>query len=309
MTTTTQQIPSNPAQRLADKILVRTNNGRDLIDLIHDIAQGEHDASNSDRITASNFLFERGFGKCPKQSPATGDGGQTSDPATATATDNTPHNPRLVTQAKDALQDSLGPAPSATQQTPLSTNRYPPQTIIQDYILEITNEGETLVDSLMEIAYPRHDDPTVTPRLRSRASRILADRGMGTDPAALRNAVCPDCRRKWTAHPGHSPNQAQVEEEPYNKEVWDDIIVKLKALEAKHNLDPNRHIPRLDHSAYMPPDDFDFTPHLEEADQFTAEIELRAERRKKWPEFEEYRRKKLAQTYPSHSEDGKSPDT
>ena len=152
---------------------------------------------------------------------------------------------------------------------------------------------------LTNICRAPDDDPNVKDSHRVTAGRMLIDRLMGMRPTPFTSAI----------HLDHSPDQAQVEEEPYNKEVWDDIIVKLKALEAKHNLDPNRHIPRLDHSAYMPPDDFDFTPHLEEADQFTAEIELRAERRKKWPEFEEYRRKKLAQTYPSHSEDGKSPDT
>ena len=160
---------------------------------------------------------------------------------------------------------------------------------------------------LTNICRAPDDDPRACPEPRRRikdshrvtAGRMLIDRLMGMSPTPFTSAV----------HLEHGPDQAQVEEEPYNKEVWDDIIVKLKALEAKHNLDPNRHIPRLDHSTYMLPDDFDFTPHLEEADQFTAEIELRAERRKKWPEFEEYRRKKLAQTYPSHSEDGKSPDT
>ena len=134
---------------------------------------------------------------------------------------------------------------------------------------------------------------------RVTAGRMLIDRLMGMSPTPFTSA----------AHPEHGPDQAQVEEDTFDEEVWEGIIVKLKALEAKHNLDPNRHIPRRDHSTYMLPDDFDYTPHLEEADQFTAEIELRAERRKKWPEFEEYRRKKLAQTYPSHSEDGKSPDT
>ena len=67
-----QQISPSPAQRLADKIRARTNNGRDLIDLLHDIAQGGYDASNSDRVTASKYLFDRGYGKCPKQTPAPG---------------------------------------------------------------------------------------------------------------------------------------------------------------------------------------------------------------------------------------------
>ena len=69
MTTTTQQLPSDPARRLADKILARTNNGQDLIVLLHDISKGGYDASKNDRITATNFLTDRGYGKCPKAVP------------------------------------------------------------------------------------------------------------------------------------------------------------------------------------------------------------------------------------------------
>ena len=57
------------------------------------------------------------------------------------------------------------------------------------------------------------------------------------------------------------------------------------------------------------PEDFDVTPYLKEgAAKFWADIELRYERQQKWPEIEERRRKKLAQIYPSHSEDDKPPD-
>ena len=326
MNQSTQQLPSNPALDFANAILEETNGGLEIIDMLHDIAQGvRQNSTTRDRINASRILLDRGLGKCPKQSPVTTD--TTPNPAP-----NTDHNPepaegergacperkpalsmskgRRVTQLDNALHQSLGPAPSA--ETPpthstLSTNHSPLQSTIQQHILEITNNGRTLMAVLTNICRAPDDDPRACPEPRRRvkdshrvtAGRMLIDRLMGMSPTPFTSAV----------HLEHSPGQAQVEEEPYNKEVWDDIIVKLKALEAKHNLDPNRHIPRLDHSTYMLPDDFDFTPHLEEADQFTAEIELRAERRKKWPEFEEYRRKKLAQTYPSHSEDGKSPDT
>ena len=76
------------------------------------------------------------------------------------------------------------------------------QASIQAYIIEITNDGDTLIDTLLEIARADDDDPTVTSYLRTRAGRILTDRFMGTDSNALRNAVCPECRRKWTTHPG-----------------------------------------------------------------------------------------------------------
>ena len=334
MTTSTQQIPSNPALDFANAILEETNGGLEIIDMLHDIAQGvRQNSTTRDRINASRILLDRGLGKCPKQSPVDSPNPtpETNDVEPAPysirgairesptpETTNKPESPRLVTQLDNALHQSLGPAPSA--ETPpthssLSTNHSPLQSTIQQHILEITNNGRTLMTVLTNICRAPDDDPRACPEQepalslskgrrikdshRVTAGRMLIDRLMGMSPTPFTSAV----------HLEHSPDQAQVEEEPYNKEVWDDIIVKLKALEAKHNLDPNRHIPRLDHSTYMLPDDFDFTPHLEEADQFTAEIELRAERRKKWPEFEEYRRKKLAQTYPSHSEDGKSPDT
>ena len=108
---------------------------------------------------------------------------------------------------------------------------------------------------------------------------------MGTNPNALKNGVCPECRRKWTTHPGSPdhPEQssvvAQVEEEPIDKEAWDRVIVELKEMEKRYNLDPNRSIPRNDYSHYLPPDDFDLTPYLHEADAFRAKIALQAERR------------------------------
>ena len=237
MNTATQQLPSDPARRLADKILARTNNGQDLIVLLHDISKGGYDASKNDRITATNFLTDRGYGKCPKQAPASGDGGQTSNSVPAPVDDKPktttePESPRLVTQVGDALHESLGPAPSAHTpdthsheiqdggESTTSTRRLPRKsgiqsgistssehdnpdtsapfdpTSIQDFIIEITNDGETLVDTLMEIADADAADPTVTSRHRSRAGRILVDRFMGTNPTALKNGVCPECRQK-----------------------------------------------------------------------------------------------------------------
>ena len=333
-----QQISPDPARRLADKILARTNNGRDLIDLLHDISQGGYDAPKSDRITASNFLVERGFGKCPRQSSATN-----PDPEHSPATDDNdvgalreapsavahkePESPRLVTQIGDALHDALGPAPKACPEPvaearseqagpedEVSSEPFDP-TSIQEYIIEITNDGETLVDSLMEIAYADDDDPTVTPRHRSRAGRILADRFMGTNPTAVQSGLCPSCRRKWTTHPGshNHPEPSQVvgetEEEPFDKEVWEGIIAELKQMEEDGLITPDPDAPEVDMSAYNKWTDEEIAPYAaEEAAKFRAEIKLRLERQKEWPEIEERRRKKLAKIYPSHI-DGKPPDT
>ena len=349
MTTETQQLPADPARRLADKILARTNNGQDLIVLLHDISRGGYDASKNDRITATNFLTDRGYGKCPKQAPASGDGGHTSDSVPAPVDDKPktttePESPRLVTQVSDALHESLGPAPSAhtpdthsheiqdggesTTSTRHSHESGNPEsfdisdspdtsapfdpTSIQDFIIEITNDGETLVDTLMEIGYADADDPTVTSRHRSRAGRILVDRFMGTNPTALKNGVCPECRKKWAAHPGSPAHPESDRKGPPVRQVRyvDPVALaearaEIQRMKDEGILTPDPTRPKIDISSYLPPDDFDLTPYAkEEAAAFLAEVNLRLERQKQWPEIEERRRKKLAQIYPSHSDDG-----
>ena len=167
----------------------------------------------------------------------------------------------------------------------------------------------------MEIAYADDDDTTVTSHHRTRAGRILADRGMGTDPNALRSAVCPDCRRKWTTHPGshdHSEPSGvmdETEEEPFDKEVWDGIIAELNQMEEAGIITPDPDAPEVDMSAYDKWTDEQIAPYAAEAAaKLRADIKLRLERQKQWPEIEERRRKKLAQIYPSHS-DGDPPET
>ena len=356
MTTATQQLPADPARRLADKILARTNNGQELIDLLHDISNGGYKANKNDRATAANYLFDRGYGKCPKNQPRTHSTEPERDPESAKSDNHTnhssdtpqtpatphsgPESPRLVTQVEDALNDSLGPTPSACPEpsrrahTPTTKDVEPApysirgairespehenpdpsdpfsiQASIQAYIIEITNDGDTLIDTLLEIARADDDDPTVTSYLRTRAGRILTDRFMGTDSNALRNAVCPECRRRWTTHPDShsrsepSPAPAPVEDLRSDEERLAAIEADLNKMIDEGILTPDPNAPPIDISAYRMPKDFDITPYAaEEAAAFRAEIELRIERQKQWPEIEERRRKKLAQTYPSHSE-------
>ena len=254
-----------------------------------------------------------------------------------------PESPRLVTQIDDALHDSLGPAPSAhtpprhsrangnpesydvsdspEYETPDPSDPYSIHFTIQQHILAITNNGQMLRDVLLEIARTE-DDPKdcpeprrrVTPYHRRRAASLLLDRLLGTDPNALHSGVCPDCRRKWTTHSGshdHSdPSMVEkVEDLPSDDEVWAKIEADLKRMEDEGILTPDPNGSPIDISNYRFPKDFDSTPYEEEeAAKFWAEIELRLERQKQWPEIEERRRKKLAQIYPSHS-DGEQPDT
>ena len=351
MTTATQQIPSNPALEFAQSILDVTNNGLELIEILRDIAQDTDEvATTNDRIAATNILNDRAFGKSPKQ--ITPSAGPNPDPTPETDANDVeppakPESPRLVTRIDESLNRSLGPAPSASQHTPQTPEPFDPYSIhftIQQHILDITNNGQMLRDILLEIARAcpepvegAEDDPEaspahepalskskgrrITPYHRRRAVILLLDRALGTDPNAVWNTVCPDCRQRWTTHPdssdhperGHVANPVLLDDdeiEAAKPETWDKVIAELKRLEDEGERTPGPPGPEIDYSAYMPPDDFDLTPYLEEAEAFKAKVALRIERQKNWPEIEERRRKKLAQIYPSHSDDqNDTPDT
>ena len=205
MTTATQQIPSNPALDFANLVLTETNNGLELIDILHDIAQGiDEDATTHDRITASNILLDRGLGKCPKQvSPNPrpkaktdnkGVGALREASTLSEAPSAKPESSRLVNQIDHALNDSLGPAPEV-ESAKAGVGGEPALTeaegsihfTIQQHILAITNNGRTLFDTLAEIARAK-DDPKAKPSHRARATRILIDRVLGTNTALPRSA-------------------------------------------------------------------------------------------------------------------------
>ena len=224
MNQTVQQTPPTPAQRLAAKIRARTNDTRDILNLLHDIAQGGHDATEHDKLTATQILFDRGYGKCPKSAPDTG-----ADPNPNPEIDRQRHGgdsriaPRRPPQRTRVPQAGLParrltarvPRPCAPRRDPanpsfrsqsLPRTRYGAgiqspydlgspdpfddpssiQSIIRDHIISITNDGDTLIDVLMDIAWP--DDPNVKPFHRNKAGRMLLDRGAGTDPTPVLRA-------------------------------------------------------------------------------------------------------------------------
>ncbi len=297
MTTATQQTTSNPALHFANMVRERTNDALDLIDILHDIAQGKDKrATPNDRITAANILLDRGLGKCPKQidpNPAPTPKSDANDANDVGAIRESPSvpaaNPRPVTQIKHALNETLGPAPKAD--SPLKTNNSLLKTI-QQHILTITNDGQTLCDTLEEIARAK-DDQSVTPYHRARAARILLDRLLGT---ALETRT--------------------AEKKPYVRPVRQidpddlaEIDAKLQQMEDEGILTPDYDNPGPPINVPEIPEGFDPTPYLDEAsEKFEADIKMQLERQKAWPAIEERRRKKLAQIYPSHSEDDKPPE-
>ena len=174
MTTAAQQSPSNHALDFANSILEVTNNGLELIEILHDIAEDcDEKATTNDRIAATNILNDRAFGKSPRQIPHSSG----LNPELAAATDgDSPkakkeaESPRLVTQIDESLNQSIGPAPSAHTERPVAAGFKParyaspehdspepfdPNSIhftIQQHILAITNNGQMLRDVLLEIA-------------------------------------------------------------------------------------------------------------------------------------------------------------
>ena len=332
MNQATQQLPSNPALDFANAVLAETDGAREIIYMLQDIAQGvRENATTNDRMKASGILMDRGLGKCPKQSPATGS--QTSNPNPAPPKDDKskakkePESPRLVTQLDRSLHDSLGPPPSAqpegnTAASPESFDPYSIQYSIQQHILEITDGCRTLMTVLTDIYRAPDEDPRACPEPRRRikeshrvkAGQMLIDRLMGTNPALVQNLVCPDCRRKWTTHPGshdHSePSDVagETEKETVPDPKWLETLAEIKRMEDEGE------IPTVEFDPFKPmckwATDEEVRPYAAEAAaKFRAELELQAERRAMWPEIEERRRKKLAQIYPSHSDDGEQPDT
>ena len=359
MTTTTQHISPNPALDFANAVLEETDGAREIIYMLHDIAQGvRENATTNDRMKASGILMDRGLGKCPKQPPVLSQAcpepsrracpepsrrvegpapGPNPSPAPETEACPEPAEEgrgacperkpvlslpkgRRVTQIDRSLHDSLGPPPSARPEgnTAASPESFDPYSI-QQHILEITDGCRTLMTVLTDIYRAPDDDPKVKESHRVKAGQMLIDRLMGANPALVQDLVCPDCRQMWTTHPDSSAHPEPVEgdstsdstsEEFVPDPKWVAALHEIKRMEDEGILTPDPNARKFDLSFYMPPEDYKFDPAEVKARvaEFDAKLELQAERRAKWPEIEERRRKKLAQIYPSHSDDD-PPDT
>ena len=355
--TTTQQISPNPAIDFAQSILDVTNNGLELIEILRDIAEDEEKANTNDRITAADTLMDRVFGKRPKQLYPNPDPAPSTesepDPESAESDNHAnhssdisrsgPESPRLISQVNDSLNDTLGPAPTA--QNPLSLEgegwgegeKNSIHFIIQQHILDITNNGQTLRDTLLKIARTE-DDPRVTPYHRRRAAGILIDRALGTDPTPVLTAVrsLPELDLSDEDYPDYPPGyvfdptkdciycsqslnmpEGHEGEHRFDHEGFAEAVAEINRMMEEEGLplfDPTNP-PKSDHPINISSPSKKWVANnidliREASDKFDEKIKLRVERQKAWPAIEERRRKKLAEMYPSHSEDdGEPPDT
>ena len=173
------------------------------------------------------------------------------------------------------------------------------------FIRDETDNGRTIVRNLIH-AMETHEDP-YKPHHNLEAAKQLIDNGFPLTDALI---CTPDCSH-------HAVEKAVTPSDTTEKETvpdpkWIATVAEIKRMEDEGEIpaveyDPFN--PPIDISFYRPPKDFDLSPYAEtELAEFRAKLDLQAERRANWPEVEEYRRKKLAQMYPSHS-DGDPPDT
>ena len=188
-----------------------------------------------------------------------------------------------------------------------------------------------LRDILLEIARAE-DDPKVTPYHRRRASIILIDRSLGTDPTPVLRTVQerPELGQSVPHNPEYPPGyifdptksciycsfsldmpEGHEGEHRIDHEGLAKAHAEVQRMLDEQGITPDPNARKIDRPISRPSPEWvaqNIDLVREEAAKFRAELDLRAERRAKWPEIEERRRKKLAQIYPSHSKDG-SPDT
>ena len=166
----------NKPDNLAGDIRDATGEIRNVVDRLHDIAQGDFPRANThNRIRATRILLDRGFGKAPRR-PCSDSTPSNHNHRPTPAKDNpTPVGPShhggstvsgTVTQIDDSLHDSL---------------KSELVSYTQEYIHTVTDDGRTLITVLTGILDADPDDLAVKPCHRIDAAQILLDRALGVD--------------------------------------------------------------------------------------------------------------------------------
>ena len=174
------------------------------------------------------------------------------------------------------------------------------------FIREETDNGRTIVRTLIHTMEAREDP--YKPHHNLEAAKQLTDNGFPPTGDLL---CAPDCSHHAPAHPepiegDGTPDSTKEEFVP--DPGWVETVHEIKRMEDEGIIDKVEFDPFKPVYNWAPKEVV--MPYADEvADKFRAELDLQAERRAKWPEIEERRRKKLAQIYPSHSKDDDPPDT
>ena len=273
-------IQDSGLQAFREIISEETDGGRTIARFLNDAVEGRlPDFEPQHRLKAAKMLKEYGSEKAER----------------FIRTYSAPKRPRTAS------------VPSGSAQSEGQADRDPIMDSFEDDIARAirqeTGNGLSIVNNLIHIMESREDP--YKPQHNLEAARQLTDNGFPPTDALI-------CRPECTHHSAPAEGAAEsmgadggADEEPFDKEVWDGIIAELKQLEEDGVITPDPNPPKLNYTYCGPPDDYVIPPEVaaEEAAKFRADIALRVERQKQWPEIEERRRKKLAQIYPSHSDD------
>ena len=175
------------------------------------------------------------------------------------------------------------------------------------FIREETDNGRTIVRTLIHTMEAREDP--YKPHHNLEAAKQLTDNGFPPTGDLL---CAPDCSHHAPAHP--EPIEGDGTSDSTNEEFvpdpgWVETLHEIKRMEDEGIIPVVEYDP-FNPKSRMTGTEEQIAPYADEvAAKFRAELDLQAERRAKWPEIEERRRKKLAQIYPSHSKDDDPPDT
>ena len=169
-------------------------------------------------------------------------------------------------------------------------------------IRDETDNGRSIVLSLIHTMETR--EHPYKPNHNLAAARQLIENGFPLTDALL---CSPECTHHSVEKPVLSPVEGD-EEEFVPDPGWVETLHEIKRMEDEGIIDNVEYDPFKPVYNWAPKEVV--MPYADEiADKFRAELDLQAERRANWPKIEERRRKKLAQIYPSHSDDGDPPDT
>ena len=278
-------IQDSGLQAFKDIILEETDGGRNIARFLNNAMEGKlSDFEPQHRLKAAEILVDCG----------------SEEAAEYVRANKTPKRRRSTTVQRDPAQSE-----SEGERDPITD---PFKDKIARAIREETENGLSIVRNLIQIM-ETHEEP-YKPHHNLAAAKQLIERGFPLTDALICHPDCSHHAVEKAVTPADTTDDTDsTEKETVPDPKWLEAITEVQRMKDEGILTPDPNAPKIDHSIYMTGTEEEIAPYADEvAAAFRAELELQAERQAMWPEIEERRRKKLAQTYPSHS-DGDPPDT